>query len=279
MNTTEIRALIELLQDDDPRIQEAVGDRLSDFGPEALPALREASESDEPRLRVRARALVHDLRADQRARELGSYLRRGDAGLEEAATLLAAMENPDLDTDPIVVELTRLGRLVRRGIDAARTPRSRALVLGEVLHEGEGFIGNAGDYYDPRNSYVDQVLQRRLGIPISLSVIYILAGRHAGLEMVGVGLPMHFLALYREGTEEFLIDPFGGGRLMTREACRALLAGFRQSFRREYLRPVSDRAILRRIMANLVRIYYERRDSRRLGRLYRLIKSIQEPDS
>jgi hypothetical protein len=66
---------------------------------------------------------------------------------------------------------------------------------------------------------------------------------------------------------------------MTREACRALLAGFRQSFRREYLRPITDRAILRRMIANLVRVYYERRDSRRLGRLYRLIKSIQEPDS
>jgi regulator of sirC expression with transglutaminase-like and TPR domain len=171
--------------------------------------------------------------------------------LDEAALLIAAHAYPDLD---IVAELAVLDGLAQRCI----APTLDALL--NHLFRREWFVGNRVDYGDVRNSYLNDVLGRRLGIPISLSVLLMEVGRRLGLKIEGVGMPGHFLA--RCG--DVWIDAFDAGRPLDREACYRLflrVGGTPGSFDPAFLEPVGPRAILARMLANLRASYARRGDA------------------
>jgi regulator of sirC expression with transglutaminase-like and TPR domain len=135
--------------------------------------------------------------------------------------------------------------------------------LREVLHEEEGLRGNDEDYYDPRNSFLNDVLDRRLGIPISLSAVSIEVARRAGLRLVGVGFPGHFLAKYvSPGGSEIFVDAHHGGEMLSADEClaryRARTGG--KDLDPSHLAAVSTRQILARMLQNLRRVYAERKD-------------------
>jgi regulator of sirC expression with transglutaminase-like and TPR domain len=185
--------------------------------------------------------------------------------LDEAALAIAEEEYPGLEPD---IYLTRLDDLAARVV--GRAPRRAGAMLRalrEVVHEEDGLRGNPADYQDPRNSFLNEVLDRRLGIPITLSVVYLEVARRAGLRLEGVGFPGHFLVKYvcPSGAEVFL-DPFHGGELLSAEECvarhRARTGG--RPLDPRYLRGVSSRQILGRMLGNLRRIWLERRDDFRL---------------
>lgn len=162
--------------------------------------------------------------------------------LDEAAMLIAASARPDLD---VAAELGRLDEL------AAGCKEPTVDGLTHHLFDELGFRGNTENYEDPDNSYLDQVVARRLGIPISLSVLTIEVGRRLGVPLDGIGMPGHFLVGVRTDPATFL-DPFGGGRRLDVAGCRAVFsslggAGWQES----YLAPVGARAILSRMLLNL----------------------------
>src|SRR5581483_854131 len=128
-----------------------------------------------------------------------------------------------------------------------------------LLDAAEGFTGNAEDYYDPRNSFLDEVIQRRVGIPITLSIVTIEVGRRVGVPIVGIGMPGHFLVRDAMAHETFA-DPFNG-RLLDPDGCRRLYEqGGGTAFEDRFLAPVGTRAIVARLLANLKAIYLSRRD-------------------
>ncbi len=182
------------------------------------------------------------------------HLADEDLPLDLAWALLTAHAHPGVDPDGLVVDLDDLAA-------ACRTP-----TLDGVLHHlfvDQGFVGNQDDYYDPANSYLDDVLDRHLGIPITLSVVTIEVGRRLGVPVAGVGLPGHFLLRDKVDPEVF-IDPFQGGRVLDRDGCLAMvrrLHGPDTKLDPRWLEPVGPRAILDRMLANLVRIFQQRRDA------------------
>lgn len=275
MIPSEVHALIALLEDDDPVIRSAVVARLEAHRDLALDPLRAAANGENAKLRARARGLYEQFESEILSGDLLHLLGSERFDLEAALILLARVENPGLYPHRLREELDRLAARLLEESSGCRNNEARAAAVGRYLHGVEGFSGNAEHYYDPRNTYLDSVLERRLGIPISLSVIYILVGRRAGLSMYGVGMPCHFLVQATIRREAFLLDPFGGGRILTPEDCKTLLAGFRHSFREDYLRPVSDRDLVRRMIANLIRIYHERGDHKRLERFYGFVNALQ----
>jgi regulator of sirC expression with transglutaminase-like and TPR domain len=128
----------------------------------------------------------------------------------------------------------------------------------ETLFESLQFRGNEGDYYDPRNSCLNSVLSRRLGIPISLSVVYIEIARRLQRPVYGVGLPGHFIVVYEDANSRYWIDPFHRGRILSFEDCCDLAlqtAGVDVRINPSVLAPVSSRQILTRMLANLKTIY------------------------
>lgn len=138
-----------------------------------------------------------------------------------------------------------------------------AMALREFLSGELGFHGNADDYFDPRNSYLNQVMDRRTGIPISLSAIYLEVARRLDLPVVGIALPGHFIIRYDGDEEPLYLDPFNGGETMSIQDCRGRVADIsngRLPFRQSFLCPVGPRQILTRMLRNLKHIYVARAD-------------------
>ena len=187
----------------------------------------------------------------------------GAVRLAEAALWVAATEYPDLDIPAWLRRLDALGARAARAISPRAGAEETAAALRRLLFEQEGFRGNAEDYYDPRNSLLNDVLDRRLGIPITLSIVYIAVAAGAGVTVRGVGLPGHFVArLERQGATR-LLDPFNGGAGLTETDCQALVArvqGRSGLLDPAWLRPVGTREIVARMLGNLKAIYTSRGD-------------------
>jgi regulator of sirC expression with transglutaminase-like and TPR domain len=132
-----------------------------------------------------------------------------DLDLPRAALLLAEAERPGLDVVSYLERLDELGVLARERVQKLR-PGQRVAALLELFYEELGFSGNAEDYYDPGNSFLDQVLDRRTGIPITLALVLVEVARRAGLDAHGVGFPGHFLVRFDEDDVVTLVDPFEG---------------------------------------------------------------------
>ncbi|MFQ5856993.1 MAG: SirB1 family protein [Anaerolineae bacterium] len=185
--------------------------------------------------------------------------------LARAALLIAQDEYPSLDVDHYLAELDRMAETARPRIETAGGPDDIIEVLNDHLFSELGFVGNREDYYNPRNSFLNDVLERRTGIPITLSVVYIEVGRRLDLPIQGVGLPGHFIVRY-DGAEPAFIDPFNAGERLTEADCRQRLDaiyGAPVAFRSEWLVPVSNRQILIRMLYNLKGIYVRNKDHRR----------------
>lgn len=188
--------------------------------------------------------------------------------IAEVALCLARDENPRLDVDGYLSELAAMAREAQpllRGDLAARVAG-----LSRYLFHDMGFRGNTRDYYDPRNSYLNHVLDRRMGIPISLSVLAVAIGTRAGLVVAGVALPGHFVVKAVENGREILFDPFHGGRRLEPEDCETLVAQATGSpFRATAtsFEAASTATIVERMLRNLKAIYLRQSDFRRAVRV------------
>jgi regulator of sirC expression with transglutaminase-like and TPR domain len=203
----------------------------------------------------------------------------GEIPLGRAALLFAVVEYSQLDVEAALATLDRFAELLRARLPAFAEPEHQAHLLSGLLHGELGFSGNHDAYYDPRNSYLNAVLERRLGIPISLSAVYLEIGCRVGLPLEGVGMPGHFLVRLCHPTRPLLLDPFAGGAIVTDAECEARLRGLYGPGARlgpRMLAPVGTRAILFRMLNNLKLIYAQTGDWSRVVRTIDLML-ITEP--
>jgi regulator of sirC expression with transglutaminase-like and TPR domain len=192
----------------------------------------------------------------------------GIADIAMGAALIARDVYGTLDVPALLDRFDELAApLEGRGLKE-QTPRAQAESLGRHLYETCGFAGNEEDYYDPKNSLLPDVLDRRLGIPISLAVVYCEVARRLGIEASGVGFPGHFLVRIEDPGKALpiVVDPFFRGRVLDGEGLTKLLhrvTGKNETFRPELLQPAKPRAILLRMLVNLRTIYLSRGDMAR----------------
>jgi hypothetical protein len=184
---------------------------------------------------------------EPRERFVDAVSRAGaEVPLDVAALCIAAQAHPGLDIDAALADLDAL---------AARCPDATFEAVRFHLFEREGFVGNLDQYADPENSFLDSVLERRRGIPISLSVLMIAVGRRLGIDVQGVGMPGHFLVL--DSARGYVwCDPFHGGAVLDADGCRKqfeLVYGGALSFQPAFLAPTPAPAIVARMLANLER--------------------------
>ena len=192
--------------------------------------------------------------------------------LAPAALLIARIEYPRLDVEAYLAKLDAMGELARQAVQrrlerTADTSRLACIkAVNEYLFEELHFVGNREKYEDPRNSCLNEVLDRRTGIPITLCVVYMEVARRAGLHIDGVNFPGHFLVRCPEvgsrGSSGLIIDPFHGGALLSEHDCRLLLqrqVGSEVAFSKSLLAPTTRLQILVRMLINLKRIYVHMR--------------------
>ncbi len=179
--------------------------------------------------------------------------------LAEAALAIAATEYGQLDPASWLQSLDRLAARVEAGPELSALANIAA--LNKVLFEEENFTGNDEEYDDPRNSYLNDVLERKKGIPITLSLIYTEVARRKGLPLVGVGFPGHFLVKQPGPPAEIVIDPYHGGTVLAPADCKALLRarfGPEADLKPEYLAAATNRQVLARMLNNLKGSYFRR---------------------
>ena len=183
-----------------------------------------------------------------------------DAGipLAETALMIACEEYPQLELSPYLDLLDEIAEAAQRKRNSEDSPLDTVATINEVLFDTYGFRGNSDDYYDPRNSFFNDVLDRRIGIPITLSTVYIEVARRLKFSISGVGMPGHFLVKYSDRKEEFFIDPYNRGQILTRDDCRRKLHelyGNAVEFHDRLLGRSTNRQILWRMLNNLKDIY------------------------
>ena len=196
-------------------------------------------------------------------REFARYVARpaDQVRLDEAALLLARTEYPALD---LPAQLARLDALAARAeCNPRQSPRANIASLNRLLFEEENFAGNEEEYDDPRNSYLNDVLDRKIGIPITLSLVYQEVARRCGLPVVGVGFPGHFLAKYLAESGDILLDPFHRGAILSLQDCEEKLKtqfGEKAEFRPSFLLVASTQQTLTRMLNNLKAAFFRRKD-------------------
>ena len=224
---------------------------------------------------------------DAFARELA----KDEAQIDLARVCLQVAEDayPGLDVEGYAGELDRHAKRLRARLGVDIAPEEKVIALNEFLFDDLGYTGNTKDYYDPRNSYLNEVMDRRMGIPITLAVLYMETGRRVGLEIEGVSFPGHFLVQLRVRKGTLVLDPFAGGLPQSEDELRdrlkrvvppAATGGIPVSELplQQFLEPAGKRQILARLLRNLKGIYRKRDDPDRLLQvLNRML--IVAPDS
>lgn len=252
----EIRALIHLLGDDDIKTAQIARKTLLEARHDAGPFLEEARDSLDPHVRTRVYSILERLRLDELGGRFDQFCSMPSAwlDLEEGAFLIAESGYPNINRAHYREMLDNIAGDFKTRWEERGLTRGRELIeaLNDYFFNELGFTGNHTSYYDPDNSYLNQVLDRHIGIPISLSMVYLLIARRLRIPVIGISMPGHFLLQYNDS---LFIDTFQKGQLLNRGECVQYLMNNGFGFHPAYLSPTPTRFMLVRMLTNLIQIY------------------------
>ena len=221
------------------------------------------------------------------AGDLIADFRRAVSGPNDRVDLACAVleiardDYPDLDVAGYLRRIDQIAVHVMERLGSEKTVYHRIAALNSVMFEEHGFHGNRRNYYDPKNSFLNEVIERKMGIPISLSVLYMEVAQRTGLPLYGVSFPGHFLVKYSDDRERIVIDPFNAGEVKSRESLGQLLEslyGGKVTLVDDFLEPVTKKQIIRRMLNNLKMIYLQEKNFlKTLAVLQRLV--VLDPSS
>jgi regulator of sirC expression with transglutaminase-like and TPR domain len=251
----EWAALRSLLDDPSPAVQRALLARFAAHGPAAAGFLRQIAGESEEALARAARRFLAELDLTDPVGDFRAFIRSRHGELETGSLLLARTVSPRLDPAACRAQLDALAARCRELIVAPASAREQCRLINRVLFHEWGFHGNVEHYTDPRNSLLDQVLARRTGLPLSLSLVYLLVARRLGLELSPVGLPGHFLVGCFSDDRPFFIDPFDRGVFRDAAELFDLLRARHVAPKLSDLAPTPAREVLCRCCRNLVNHY------------------------
>jgi len=250
------QALVRLLADDDEQTVLLVKEQLTQDGPANIEDLRDLALCDDPLAALHARDVLHEVMQTEALERFAALcpVFAEDSDLEEASWLLGAALLRGFEPAPYRHRLDAWGSELARRLHRASGDRHRVDIMTDFLSGELMLVGNTDDYYNDRNSLLPCVLDARKGIPISLTLVYILVGQRAGTPVEGVNLPGHFLA--RHGS--ILFDPFHHGRVLSHRDCEEILRRQNQQLEDWHLAAATPRQMLTRILANLLYVYHRR---------------------
>lgn len=271
----EIDALITLLGDDDPGIKNIARGKLLEWREAARPRLKAIGASDvEGRIRIEAQSMLEEIRLDELARDFELLNGRFDFDLEEACFVLARMQYPDLNVAEYTEQLDHLGQLAQRRIDGVTRMSHKIKIINHLLFYEKKFRGNVEDYYEPENSYINKVMDRRLGIPITLSALYLFIAKRLDLQIYGVGFPGHFMLKFKNGEKWYFIDAFNRGRILSVRDVELFLTMNGYEFDESHTQALRPREILGRMIRNLVLIYHQNEEHRKIETLEKIFSDF-----
>ena len=255
LSAAQREAFLSLLDDTSPAVRRALIAHFSQLGPTAAPFLHGVATGSNRILARHATWFLEELQFADPVAEFCGFIRSMNYELETGALLLARTVSPRLDAGACCTQLDAIAARCRELIVEPSSAREKCRVLNRVLFHEWGFHGNVEHYTDPRNSFLDQVLERRTGIPLSLSVVYLLVAGRLGLELEPVGLPGHFIVGCFSDDLPFFIDPFDRGVFRDGDEIFELLRANNIVPKASDLAPTPVREVLCRSCRNLVNHY------------------------
>ena len=269
-------ALINLLADEDMAVYHTIRSKILSYGDTVEAWLRPFTLSSDAVLRRRAQEILQHLARQNADNEFLAFcLRQGeDLDLEEGVWLLARSQYPDINTAAYRALFDSYAADLRERIDFGADADSILGTINQYLFADMSFGGNEQNYYDPENSYLNRVVDRRAGNPISLCAVYLFVARRLGLPIAGIGMPGHFLVRFQSSTAEVFIDAFNKGKLLTKADCIKYLLHTSHGFQETYLAPVSPRRMLLRMCSNLHQIYVQLELADEISRFQRYIVAL-----
>lgn len=272
------KALLCLLADEDPGIYLPVREKIISLGPHVCDWLKYFVLDENPIVRRRVRDVISHFKRLKADTEFSAFcLNHGeDFELEEACWLLARTVDPEINTEAYRAVLDDYAHDLMHKIDFGSEPESIMAAINRYIFQTQRYQGNEDNYYSADNSYLNRVIDQRQGNPISLCMIYQLVGRRLGLPVTGIGLPGHFLCRFQTPRQDYYIDAFNKGRLLTKTDCMKYLKQAGYEFHETFLMPASSRRILLRMCSNLHQIYQRDNQAADAARLHGYIVALSK---
>ena len=272
----KIQALLQLLTDPNPQVADTIHRELVNMGDIVLPFLEKVTEHEQE-LQMRLAGIREDIRFQTIQQELQQLLSHSGKplNLEAGTFLLARWAYPNLDVRHYSQQLDTLANDVRSRLVPELTQEQKNQILCQYLFREKGFHGNRDNYYDPENSFFNRVLDRRTGIPITLSVLYLFLASRLEIPCVGVGMPGHFVVKLGGTDPTVFVDCFNGGVFLQTKDCQQFLTEAGVGFEEAYLRDTPNDLILARMIRNLIGIYEKQDERKQVERLNGLMVSIE----
>lgn len=256
---SEIESLLILLEDPDPFIQESVQNRFKELGENAVPLLDQyRAETPNHKERTVLGDIIHDLTFPTLRNDFHELLEEGvknRKSLEYAMFTLSRFGNPTLRISDLQEKLDHFAEMVEPSMRYRLDERRKMKQLIKFVFEDLNFSGDTEDYHNPANCFLDQVLRRRRGLPITLSMIVMFLARRLDLPFFGVNMPIHFMLNYVSEKEEVLIDPYDNGAIVTYDQCYFFLKKNNIEPKPEHFKIATDIEILVRCIRNLIHSY------------------------
>ena len=291
-------ALVKLLTDDDPAIYQTVRTKILSYGQSSHVWLRSHVLSSDPVLRRRVQEIIdHLARQTAHSRFMAFCLNQGEdfaveessgmhpgkkdavrftdsTRVEEGTWLLAQTKYPDINVAAYQALFDSYAGDLRERIDFGAGAERILASINEYLYNVLGFTGNEQNYYDPDNSYLNRVVDQRLGSPISLCMVYLFVARRLRLPITGIAMPGHFLCRFQSSTDEIYIDAFNRGKLLSRADCIKYLLHTSHGFQEGYLASATPRRTLLRMCSNLHQICVHLEQPEETARVQRYIVAL-----
>jgi regulator of sirC expression with transglutaminase-like and TPR domain len=245
-------ALTALLDDPSPSVRRSLLAEFTRSADAARDLLNTVTRGTDPALAAHAAWYQRELKFADPVAEFRGFIQSLNYELETGIFLLTRTVNPDFDLTAVSAQLDAFAARAKKLMPRSASLRAQCRVLNRVLFEEYGLRGDQEHYADPRNSFLDQVLERRIGIPISLSIIYLLVAQRTGVELEPVGVPGHFLVGGYEPEGPFFIDAFNGGMLLSPEDVFERIRALDHTPQLADLAPTPVREVLCRVCRNLV---------------------------
>ena len=279
ISKSEIQSLLVLMDDPDPFIQESVNRRFVELGENVVPLLDEYRiDLKQGEEKSRISELIHTLTFEGLQTDFVDALENGIKNrkdLESIIFMLSRFGNPTIDTKHYKDKLDHFAEMVAPSIRYKLDERKKASQLFKFVFEDLNFTGDQQDYHNPTNCFIDTVIDRRKGLPISLSMVVMFIARRLDLPVFGINMPIHFMLTYIGDREGFLVDPYDNGAVVSYDQCYFFLKKNNIAPKPEYFQMASDMDILIRTIRNLIQSYEHKEQLEKVEDLKKLLSTVE----
>lgn len=284
-NQSTIKALVRLIEDPDEQVYEQVRGELMKYGPDVVPVLEQSWEQDFYGLLFQNRIenIIHDIQFEAIKNQLKTWLDSSEKDLLQGALIIAKYQYPSLEESVILAKIQSIRRDIWLELNDHQTAFEQVKIFNRIFFGMHGFRGDSKNYHTPAHSFINQVLERKKGNPLSLCLIYSVIAQSLDIPIYGVNLPNHFILAYMDDKHSaikfssydeygvlFYINAYSKGSILDGNEIKSFIQGIHLQPERSHFEPCSNSAILKRMLANLIFAFQQAGSAQKVSELMEL---------